>query len=434
MALNVTFTCNTIYDETSNKIDCNYQAYHHRSGTWNTVKQSQFNQYSFNAGDGDFLTQTGELLVGDEITITFWQDSTNVDRTGLKTRFCSFNLIHDGSNTYIIDPQLKPKIAPTCGFSLTSNSTINTTVSAISGAYDSYSWVFSSVTFYHEYSYNSIVLFDSVGIKTTQYDFQNGYNSTNTYAYSVINDYTVYQKVTNYYGLSSICNTSIHITYNPPSMTFSHVPNSSTTPILGDTVDITGTVQDIDNTVSTTANYIDTVLTYTSITDIYTFSSVLSINHTYAIYSDITWYDGFLTQHVITNYSISLYNVPPTIDLIVSNIGAIYSFNGNPFDHEDELDYVKYSLAVDSNAILEANPTTHAWTTLSEYISTAPLTNSNTFDYTATATFYKDGVFRIQGIAYDKQGKSSIIQEQIFTVNLALLTPSTQTSYFDWGS
>ena len=112
MALNVTFTCTSIKDENGSKIDCYFQAYHPRTNKWNTIKQSAYSQYSFNAGDGDFLTQTGELKTGDHVLIAFWVGQQT--RSGLQNRFAIIDVVHNGQSTYVIDVQLRPKLSPVC--------------------------------------------------------------------------------------------------------------------------------------------------------------------------------------------------------------------------------------------------------------------------------------------------------------------------------
>ena len=120
MAINIAFTCDTIVDENAADINCYYQAYHARSGTWNNVRFSEYNQYSFNLGDGDFLTQDGDARDGDLIVLVFWVSDSD-SRSGLKDRFCIFNYVLDGTSTIILNPELRPKTTPSCGFGFSDN-------------------------------------------------------------------------------------------------------------------------------------------------------------------------------------------------------------------------------------------------------------------------------------------------------------------------
>jgi len=217
MALNKTFTCNTIVDENNIPIDCNYQGLHVRSGIWNSVRTSSFNQYNINLGDADWLTQSGEALIGDKVILVFWQSGT--DRTGIKTRLSAVEFTITSANTYINDIQLIPKTAPTCSWTFDSSTkAINNLIGTIESPYDYYSWTFNNIIHYHYRTLYSTLIFDSIDVLTSTFDWNDnlGFVTTKTKTYTQIGDYNVSQRVTNAYNLSSICTNPLRIFYNKP--------------------------------------------------------------------------------------------------------------------------------------------------------------------------------------------------------------------------
>ncbi len=320
MALNISFTCNEIVDENGNAIDCSYQAFHTRTSTWNNIRESEYNQYSFNAGDGDFLTQTGELKQGDIVIINFWQSGN--DRTGLKDRFSSFVLVHDGStSTYVIDVQLKPKTTPNCGFSLTTyDGRINSEVHTINTANDEHQWTYNGLTHYHNRIIYNELIFDSVGIKTTRFDYDEGQglvdNTSNIY--ENIGDYTVQQKVTNYYGTSKICQRNLRIRYNIPAggIVLTYISPIHTT----EDATVTATITDTDSRITNVAHKLvlrnrdtnsllsTTIKDENTILD-YEYQHTVALLQKHFFTQEISWNDGFENQTlnyykemVITNW------------------------------------------------------------------------------------------------------------------------------------
>jgi len=223
MSLNVTFTCNEVVDEDSNVIECNYKAYYVRQGVWNDTRTTDHNQYNFNAGDADSLGQDGELKNGDAIIVCLWQDelddgNTSSSTSGNKTRFATFSIVHDGSNTYVIDAQLKPKMVPTCNWSLTTSQVINESYTAHPSSDDEDSWSYDDQTFYHRRDYYSELIFDSVGVIEDTYDFTSDgeFVEDATNVYTSIDDFTARHKAVNGYDLEAICDKTIRTYYHTP--------------------------------------------------------------------------------------------------------------------------------------------------------------------------------------------------------------------------
>jgi len=226
MALNVTFTCNanSIVDENGTPVDCNYKAFYKRQGVWNDTRTSSQQQFNFNAGDGDSLTQTGELKNNDVIIICLWQDvldggNTSDNTSGLKTRFSTFSIVHDGStNVYVIDPQIVPKMVPTCAWNFEAHPVINEQYSATPASDDEDSWIYAGHTFYHRRLYYSELVFDSVGNLTDEYDFESSgtFDSTAQHTFTTIADFTSRHRATNSYSLFAICDKTIRSHYHVP--------------------------------------------------------------------------------------------------------------------------------------------------------------------------------------------------------------------------
>jgi hypothetical protein len=247
LALNKTFTCNSIIDESSNLINCWYQGYHVRTGKWNDVRYSDYNQYSCNLGDGDWLTQTGEVFNGDEVILVFWDSDENY-RSGLKNRLCSILITIDSKSTYINDIQLKPKLGPKCGFILDYNKpTINNPIEAIDKSTDDTFYEYNNITHYQIREYSSELIFDSVGIENIKYDWDegSGWGEDSIYYYASINDYNISQQVTNYYSLSAICTQPLRVKYNSPipGLIFDYIDPIHTT----EEVSVEAIIEDIDS-------------------------------------------------------------------------------------------------------------------------------------------------------------------------------------------
>jgi hypothetical protein len=338
MALNVTFTCNNIVDENNNPINCKYQAYFPDYGVWNNVRTSEFFQYNCNAGDGDALTQTGTLLDGDYVILAFWDGQET--RSGLQDRMAYYIIQHDGvTNTYVIDVQLKPKTAPSCGWSLTTSATINRTVTAYTTASDNYQWDYNGKTMYHRERYGQEVIFDSIGDLIETYDFGagDGYSATNTYSYSTIGDYIVHHKVINEYSLESVCDKNIRLKYNTPIAGLSFNPDGYGTGdevSVGDSVSINANITDEDSRITNiehsfiikNRNNNSTIIRDTL------YSENTNLNYSYAMNilelhdtfgnQVIHWNDGWEDQTVYYNRELPITNILPEVSISKTDLSA----------------------------------------------------------------------------------------------------------------
>jgi len=342
MSLNITFTCNanSIVDESDNLIDCNYKAFYVRQGIWNDTRTTAEQQYNFNAGDSDSLGQTGELKVGDAVIICLWQDTldnggTSLTTNGLKTRFCTFSIVHDGSSIYNIVPQLKAKLAPKCDWSFSLSQIINENYTATPLSDDEDSWVYQGNTFYHRRNYYSTLVFDSVGVITDEYDYLNDgvFATTNNYTYDTIADTVAVHRATNAYDLSSTCSKTIRTFYHAPTPDILFSPDTVLSTVKkGQDLTITYEAfnHDIDSRVVTLdshLNYIaldssiistDTSVTgaTSNITSVKNIDILSRINAVLAVH----WNDGWNDQVIYRTEQVSVTNTLPTTKLYKTDL------------------------------------------------------------------------------------------------------------------
>ena len=162
MSLNISFA-GFVYDKDSILGNANiyYQAYFYSNGTasssskWNSTKIIEPTGYfSFNLGDGDFLSQTGSALPGSKVVLVFWKGSS--DRTSgcsLLTEWGATEVNIDGSDTYVLNTQTMDNINPNLIWSTTIpvHPYVDTNYQVINSSNDEHQWTFNTVTMYHWY-------------------------------------------------------------------------------------------------------------------------------------------------------------------------------------------------------------------------------------------------------------------------------------------
>jgi len=348
LALNKTFTCNILKDENDNDIDCYYQGYHIRTGTWNDVRYSENQQYSCNLGDGDWLTQDGEVFVDDIVLLCFWQNGD--DRTGLKDRLCYILVTITSDSTYINDIQLQPKTAPLCGFTFTNNNpTINNELGIIPAINDDFTYSYNDITHNHKRYYGSELIFDSIGNLTLQYDWDDGNDwvDSDTKTYTEIGDHTISQRVTNSYDLSKICSQTISLKYNTPipGLTFDYTDPIHTT----EDVIVKAGINDIDSRITNIKHKLlvkdrgngdllqDITIEENTIVD-YSYTRTIELLQLHYFTQVIYWDDGYDSQ--IINYSMELpiTNWCPDVSLIkLDNTASDKTFSQTSNDLDGDI-------------------------------------------------------------------------------------------------
>jgi len=331
LALNKTFTCNTIFDEDDNAIECYYQGYHVRTGTWNDVKYTEEQQYNCNLGDGDWLTQDGEVLNGDLVILNFWVSDEDT-RSGLKDRMCSIIIEITSDNTYVNDVKLKPKTAPVCGFSFDNNEpTINNELNVYSFASDNYSYTFNEITHYHYRILENELIFDSIDKLTIKYDFDegDGWVTDAFHTYSTVDEYTVSQRATNLYDISKICSQQLKVRYNIPipGLSFDYINPIHTTEstlVIADITDIDSRITNIKHKIVIRDRYSNDIIEDTTIEE----NAILDYEYDYEIQvlqkhyftQLIYWNDGFDDLSFTYNEELIITNWCPEVTIIKSDI------------------------------------------------------------------------------------------------------------------
>ncbi len=368
MSLNITFTCNAnnIVDENENPIDCNYKAYYVRQGIWNDTRTSDQQQFNFNAGDADSLSQTGELKNNDVVIICLWQDTlddgnTSLEVSGNKTRFTTFAIVHDGSTTqYIINPQLKPKMVPTCNWNFDLTQTINETYTATPLSDDEDSWVYEGNTFYHRRTYYSTLIFDSVGNITDTYDYNNDgtFVSDTTNTYTSIHDIIATHKAVNGYALESTCDKTIRTFYHVPLPDIIFTPDMVITDVYyGQNLQVDFEVFDRDEddraiTIDTELRYIalnNSVISTDNVTadntmDV-TSNKVIDILSRVTAYMTIHWNDGWDDLSFTRSETRTVENTLPETNLFMTNLTARNKrFSHISTDVDGEIVYANYKI------------------------------------------------------------------------------------------
>jgi hypothetical protein len=347
MALNITFTCNEVTNEDGDSINCKYQVYYPDYGVWNDVRDTELYQYNCNAGDGDSLTQTGTFNNGDKAIICFWQGdgaggATGEDRTGLKDRFAYIEIVHDGTTTYVIDVELKPKEAPGCNWYLPSTATINREKTAYSYANDDFTYSFDGTTHYHYRNYGSELIFDSVSSKelldiTFDFGEGDGYAETNKHTYTAIGDYTAHHKVINQYSLESICDKTIRLKYNVPIGCLTFSPDgigANDIVVKGDTATVTACITDEDSRITNidykwlvndkydNSTSIKDELVASNTTLDYSYDKTIeSLDETFSR-EIISWNDGWEDLTVTKTRELTITNINPEVSISKVDLSA----------------------------------------------------------------------------------------------------------------
>jgi len=313
MALNYTFTCNNIVDENLNTIDCYYQGFHVESKTWNNTRISSLSQYSANLGDGDWLTQTGNVSIGDTVILCFWTDVTNSTlRSGIKDRFCSIEVTINSSSIYINDVKLTPKTAPINSFIFVN---------------DDYSYTYNNITHYHYRSLYNEIMFNSIGNITSKFDWSDGlgFDIFKTKTYTSIGTYNVSQNGTNSYGLSSLYSLPLNVYYNAPipGINFVYVSPIHTT----EDVTVNAGIVDIDSTITNIQHKLlirdrntgilsqDTIINE-NITLNYSYLHTIALLQIHLFTQVLYWNDGFTNRTINYNKELPIENWCPIVSIV----------------------------------------------------------------------------------------------------------------------
>lgn len=409
-----------VYDKSGIAMDCKYQGFHYETGNWSAVLNTENQQISFDNEDANWDGNGVAVPSGDVLLIVAWVDGNT--RQESHSQFSLLKITSTGESLYTPDVQLMDCKAPTMSLSVP-NGTINHTIAASITSSALYQWDFNGSTFYHKNSYYGQYIFDQVSISTTEYDFGDGWVSSNQHTFTVIGDKTVNGRITSNCGLTTEDTKSIEIRYNTPNGTFEETP----VPLkLDDTATVELTVTDPDSRVTLIEHYLEDSSKGDSTELVSNYTHLISENKSYPYYSDVFWNDGYNDVKFRLNGVLSLENQAPTIDLVVEGEEPSFTLVSNAEDFEGELDRVIFRIYIDGNKIVEDGSTVEAWS----LVSTKTVYSG---DWNQAVTFYSSGSFKITCQAYDTPGKSSSIEEAFIAVGTAASgTTGTETYYIEW--
>ncbi len=418
--INVTLTGN-VFDENENPIDSYYDVYYKRQNILVSGLRTEFNQYNFNIGSVEHLTQNGDLKENDVILIRF---NTLKDTLDNSSKFSSTAIIYLNESTIVKDVQLKEVQTPECSFDLQSATINNIVYLNVSKNLDN-SWVFRNNTMYQRenlYSYN---IFPNLYVKDENilYDFDGFWTKNNWFSYNEYGFKDILYSINLPNSLLSECKTTIQVFKNQPTISYS-IPQSIK---LQDEIEINVGVIDTDKTILSIKHYFDNNLI--NETDLeYSYNQILNKKqHTYK--TEIIWNNGFEDILLIKDGFINIQNQEPIIDPIIEYINGTKNnlkIIPNVNDPENEIDFTSYKIYIRKETIFEkTNENEYTWVYLD-------ILESNILDNSIFIDFYKSGNFKIEVQSFDKGGLSSEIKE--LYIDIECQTGKEQCSgYFDWS-
>ena len=414
MALNIMITGNVV-NGGANAIDCSYQVFYPGYNVSTNVHTTQNQQYAFNLGDADGLTNDGSVNNGDVVLVAFWQDGLIGDA---HSRFAVMRIVLDGSDLYVIDAQLRPSVNPVTNVMVSGQYVVGSTIYANAAGDDSFEWVYKGNVFRHIKTSDNTTIFPNVGISDIEYTFDTIKQSDNSFTFNTYGTYTIHSEVTNYYNQKSTSSTTIDVKKRIPVIS---ITNSNVfAPKIYENTNVEYNVYDPDNSVTNVQSDMDGIENVDGNSSIYSWNA---LSHTHVFNVDIEYNDGFNSGLVSKDKIIYMTNTKPNISPEINNIDNSYVIIPNVNDAENLVKDVRYRVYTCSEAIFEENPNECNWTLLSDNTVTDG-------DYSTSMVFYKSGKFKITVIARDTWDYVSDVYETEFDVDI--LSDNIQEVYFDW--
>lgn len=289
-------------------------AFSNNISKWGNIRDTEFNQYNVNFGDGDLNTQAGSVSIGDVILVLFWRGAPTKDEQ--LTDFAMVRFIYDGTDSVIQNIQLRPPHAPSCSFGLASSGLVGERVTAVSYATPITQWNFDSITHYQRKDWYGQTIFGFLDIARDEFDFNNGYSSNDSNTYISHGDYLVLHQVENTYSLLSECQKTIRIKYRSPVGGLAFLQEF---PLTGDNIGIAAEIQDIDSRITSISHVFNSEVLYVNTDLLYEYSVDLIEYGEYYAEQIILWNDGF--DNKVLNYSKQLVmgNRPPDVSVVASS-------------------------------------------------------------------------------------------------------------------
>lgn len=420
--INVTLTGN-VYDENENLIDCYYDVYYKRQNILVTGLRTELNQYNFNIGSVEHLTQNGDLKENDVILIRF---NTLKDTEDLSDKFSSISVIYNNINTIVKDVQLKNINPISCNFNLETGNVNETIHINVDRSLD-YSWTFRGNIMYQRKYLYSYEIFPDLIINNNNilYDFVGFWTPDNSHVYDIHGLKTIMYKI-NLHNINLECSKIIRILKNEPIIEYD-IPNNIK---LNDSININVKVIDSDDSVINIKHYFNNELLNTDMNPgmfDYTYTQMIGKTNTYR--TEVIWNDGFEDRVLVKEGTISTQNQAPTVNPIIEYINNTKNnikIIPNSEDPENEIDYTSYKVYIRKETIFEkTNEIDYTWIFLD-------ILESNILDNSIFIDFYKSGNFKIEVQTFDKGGLGSEIKELF--IDIECQTSKDQCSgYFDWS-
>ena len=419
--INVTFI-GDIYDE-NNLIDCYYDVYYIRQNILITGLRSELNQYNFNVGSSNHLTQNGDFKDNDVILIRFNSDQNILNYS---SKFCCIAVVYAGESTIRIDVQLKNIVQPACSFDLIQGNINDEVILNVDKSLDN-NWVYNNHTMYQRNFLYGYEIFPNLKTlsEDISYNFDGFWININKFNYTSFGDKTILYKILLPNNTTLECSKVIRIFKNEPEVIYDIPANLA----INDNISIGINIKDIDNTIISSKHYFDNNLILENNNLLNYYNTILDSNKIFYYRTEIIWNNGFEDKTLIYQGQIQIQNQKPTINPIVEYINNTKNnlkIVPRAEDPENDLDYVRYNIYIRKETIFEnVNDVDYTWV----YLDTL---ESNILDLSVYVDFYKSGNFKVNVQAFDKGELGSDISEVFIDIECST-AKDTCTGYFDWS-
>lgn len=341
MSLNIVFQGN-IFDHEDNPIVSHIQGLHVRTGLWSDIRTSENNQYNINLGDGNWLTQNGNVREGDVILLSFW--TTNVKtRIGKSDEFCILKIEYDeNQKIYINNIKLGLPPSPFLIWDFEDSSIIvNEEATIDSTATNTFQYEYDGNTLYQRNEWYGNVIFKNSGIQQIEYKWEDVFIDSNIFAFDTTGEYSVTTKATNFYGESTESTKILRIENEVPIYDII-LPESFS---FGDVI----AVKDIVTSehIKRLEHYVnDDLIETNSEKDFdYQYEITNTDNHIFRFH--IEYYVGIGSETKFIEYYESQQpeNIPPVIELLeYTESDGLYTINQSCYDEDGNIDNYVYQL------------------------------------------------------------------------------------------
>jgi len=405
MSLNITLA-GTIYNKNGDAVDAKVQVFVYNSNNgltkWSDVRDTEDTDYNINLGDPDLSGNDNTLglnnVAGEYALIAVWLDGSRTDKDNPPSELAFVVQEMKGDDVYLQDIMLKEPSAITCSdWTLPTEATTEDTIIGTNQNTNEFSYIeFDKEHFvYHKYFDISEVIFYGMGACKVEYDFGDGYSTSNVHTEDTGGDLEVKIKVQDCYGNIAECSKTIKIYY----IIHQDFVWSPDTISKGDDVNIddnsSGDLDQISKyqfeiTLDETT-YIDgSNVTYTA----NSFGNISIIEH-------ITYFNGYENVTIDLEKILYMENIPPQINLEaidISDNGSLeYKFIHNGTDEDGYIEKVKWE-------IWRNNPDINGNDNWNLYYTTGEINDLTPWEYNFIDIL---GEIKVISTVYDNQGASA---------------------------